>query len=125
MVITPDIKVKVQTRFLEDQIPVEEGKFAFAYRVTVSNLGDEAAQLLTRYWLITDGNGKTSEVSGDGVVGKQPTIQPGESFSYTSGAVIETPVGSMQGYYEMLTSSGERVKAPIDVFSLRVPNAVN
>ena len=125
MVVTTDISVKVQTRFLQDQIPVEEGKFAFAYRVTVSNLGNEAAQLLSRYWLITDGNGKTSEVSGDGVVGKQPTIQPGESFSYTSGAVIETPVGSMQGYYEMVTATGERIKAPIDVFSLRVPNAVN
>jgi ApaG protein len=81
--------------------------------------------LLSRYWLITDGNGKTSEVRGDGVVGKQPTIQPGENFIYTSGAVIETPVGTMQGYYQMQHADGSLAHAAIDVFSLRVPNAIN
>jgi ApaG protein len=104
---------------------VEEGKYAFAYRVSITNLGQRNSQLLTRYWLITDGNGKTSEVQGDGVVGKQPVIEPGESFTYTSGAVIETPVGSMQGYYEMQNEDGQRFKAPIDVFNLRVPHLVN
>ncbi|MGB2426221.1 MAG: Co2+/Mg2+ efflux protein ApaG [Alteromonas sp.] len=125
MITSSEIKVQVQTRYLEDQVPVEEGKYAFAYRVNIANHGDQPTQLLSRYWLITDGNGKTSQVQGDGVVGKQPTIQPGESFTYTSGAVIETPVGSMQGYYEMQNADGERVKATIDVFSLRVPNIVN
>lgn len=125
MTQNPDIRVQVQTRYLADQIPVEEGKYAFAYRVSITNLGQRNSQLLTRYWLITDGNGKTSEVHGDGVVGKQPVIEPGESFTYTSGAVIETPVGSMQGYYEMQNEDGQRFKAPIDVFSLRVPHLVN
>lgn len=120
-----DIKVQVQSRYLDDQIPVEEGKYAFAYRVRITNLGQHTSQLLTRYWLITDGNGKTSEVQGDGVIGKQPFIKPGESFTYTSGAVIETPVGSMQGYYEMQREDGQRFKAAIDVFSLRVPHLVN
>jgi ApaG protein len=125
MNVSPDIKVHVQTRYLQDQIPVEEGKFAFAYRVTIRNNGAQPSKLLSRYWLITDGNGKTSEVKGDGVVGKQPTIKPGEQFTYTSGAVIETPVGTMQGYYEMKHADGSIAHAAIDVFSLQVPNIVN
>lgn len=125
MDVSPDIKVHVKTRYLHDQIPVEEGKFAFAYQITITNHGKQSAQLINRYWLITDGNGKTSEVSGEGVVGKQPIIDAGESFRYTSGAVIETPVGTMQGYYEMETADGNRIRAAIDVFSLRVPTAVN
>ena len=125
MIVSPDIKVYVQTRYLQDQIPVEQGKFAFAYRITISNHGTQPSQLLSRYWLITDGNGKTSEVRGDGVVGKQPTIKPGENFIYTSGAVIETPVGTMQGYYEMKNEDGSMAHAAIDVFGLRVPNAIN
>ncbi|WP_100643869.1 Co2+/Mg2+ efflux protein ApaG [Alteromonas facilis] len=120
-----DIHVSVKTRYLDNHAKVDEGKFAFAYQVDIRNLGSQPSQLLTRYWLITDGNGKTAEVRGDGVVGKQPTIQPGESFIYTSGAVIDTPVGSMQGFYEMQNEDGQRFKAAIDIFSLRVPNAVN
>ncbi|WP_100656080.1 Co2+/Mg2+ efflux protein ApaG [Alteromonas flava] len=125
MTVNNAIQVRVKTRYLAEHAKTDEGKFAFAYQVEISNIGDQASQLMTRYWLITDGNGKTAEVRGDGVVGKQPTIQPGESFVYTSGAVIDTPVGTMQGYYEMRAADGKHFKAPIDVFGLRVPHLVN
>lgn len=125
MTQSSDFIVRVQTRYLDDQVNVAEDKFAFAYRVSIANTGKQPAQLLSRYWLITDGNGKASEVQGDGVVGKQPVIKPGDSYTYTSGAVIDTPVGTMQGYYEMERDDGERFRVPIDVFSLRVPNVIN
>lgn len=125
MTQSSDFIVRVQTRYLDDQVNVADDKFAFAYRVNIANIGKLPAQLLSRYWLITDGNGKASEVQGDGVVGKQPVIKPGDSYTYTSGAVIETPVGTMQGYYEMEREDGERFRIPIDVFSLRVPNVIN
>ena len=121
--------IHVQSRYLPDHLPEEEGKFVFAYHVTIQNQGNVKIQLLNRYWLITDGNGKQKEVRGEGVVGKQPIIEPGDVFSYTSGSVIDTPVGSMQGYYEMQTlpEAGESqlFTAPIDVFSLAVPNSLN
>ena len=125
MTQNPDIKVQVQTRYLADQIPVEEGKYAFAYRVSITNLGQRNSQLLTRYWLITDGNGKTSEVHGDGVVGKQPVIEPGESFTYTSGAVIETPVGTMHGSYQMVAEDGQTFDATIPRFVLSAPRTLH
>ena len=81
--------------------------------------------MLSRYWLITDGNGKNTEVQGEGVVGKQPLIDPASEYQYTSGALIDTPVGSMQGHYEMENEDGERFRVPINIFSLSVPNAIN
>lgn len=121
----PLILVHVATRHLPDHDTEKPGQYAFAYQVTISNQSQQAVQLLSRYWLITDANGKTTEVSGDGVVGKQPVIQAGDDYQYTSGAILETPVGSMQGYYEMERADGTLFRANIDVFRLAVPNLIN
>lgn len=118
------VDITVETQYLENQIP-DKSKYAFAYRIVIHNMGQKSVQLLNRYWLITDGNGKRTEVQGAGVIGEQPHIQAGESFQYTSGAVLDTPVGTMQGYYEMQAENGELFQAQISIFSLAVPNAVN
>ncbi|WP_339721390.1 Co2+/Mg2+ efflux protein ApaG [uncultured Paraglaciecola sp.] len=119
-----EIDIKVETQYLKNQIP-DKDKYVFAYKISIQNNGQQPVQLINRYWLITDGNGEKTEVQGEGVIGKQPHIQIGDSFQYTSGAVLDTPVGTMQGYYEMQREDGERFKAAINVFSLAVPNAVN
>lgn len=121
----PSVHIKVSTRYLPDHLPADAKQFAFAYHISISNLSDHTIQLINRYWLITDANGKSSEVKGAGVVGQQPYIAPGETFQYTSGAVIDTPVGSMQGYYEMEMTDGTTFRAPIDIFRLAVPNVIN
>ena len=118
------VDISVQTQYLKDQVP-DQDKFAFAYKIAIRNNGQQSVQLLNRYWLITDGNGKKTEVQGEGVIGEQPHIQPGESFQYTSGAILDTPLGTMEGYYEMQSIDDELFKAPIDVFTLAVPNIVN
>ena len=120
-----DIEVRVKTRHLPQHLPSDSPQFAFAYHVSIVNHSTETVQLINRFWRITDANGKTSEVSGSGVVGKQPILQPGETFDYTSGAVLDTPVGNMEGYYEMETENGERFRVPIDVFRLAVPNIIH
>ncbi|WP_026377518.1 Co2+/Mg2+ efflux protein ApaG [Aestuariibacter salexigens] len=120
-----NIHIQVSTKFLQDRLPNEPDKFAFAYRVAIHNGGQHQVQLLNRYWLITDANGKKTEVRGPGVVGEQPHIPAGETFVYTSGAVLDTPVGTMEGYYEMEDEFGVRFEAPIDVFSLAIPNVIN
>ncbi len=120
-----NITIDVETNYLPDHIPPEKNKFAFSYHIKVTNNAAQTVQLLNRYWLITDGNGKKSEVAGAGVVGKQPHIKPGESFAYSSGAILDTPVGSMQGHFEFQAPSGELFKVPIDIFSLSVPHALN
>jgi ApaG protein len=124
LAIENNIKITVQTQYLPGQAP-EQDQYAFAYHVTIRNSGPQEIQLLNRYWLITDGNGKNTEVKGPGVIGQQPTIAVGAQFEYSSGAILETPVGSMQGYYEMRGKDGTLFEAPIDVFSLRVPSLVN
>ncbi|RDV28076.1 Co2+/Mg2+ efflux protein ApaG [Alteromonas aestuariivivens] len=121
----PDILIYVATRYLPEHAPEQPGKYAFAYHITIQNRSDVTVQLLNRYWLITDANGKSSEIRGAGVVGKQPIIEPGDEFQYTSGAIIDTPVGNMQGYYEMTTDNGLEFRAPIDIFTLAVPNVIN
>lgn len=118
------IDIQVQTEHLEHGLG-DKDKYAFAYHITIRNTGDTTVQLINRYWLITDSNGKKTEVRGAGVVGEQPVLEPGGEFSYTSGAMLETPVGTMQGFYEMQTPSGEMFQAPIEVFRLAVPNLVN
>ena len=118
------VEITVKTQYLKNQIP-DKDKYAFAYKIVIHNNGQQSVQLLNRYWLITDGNGKKTEVQGAGVVGEQPHIQPGDFFQYTSGAVLDTPVGTMQGYYEMQPEGGELFQAAISIFSLAVPNAVN
>jgi len=120
-----EIDVAVRVRYIENQSVPESGHYVFAYTITITNSGTIPARLLTRHWLITDGNEQVQEVRGDGVVGQQPYLAPGEAFEYTSAAVIETPVGSMRGSYQMLGDDGVHFDAPIQAFSLRVPHTVH
>jgi ApaG protein len=120
-----NIEVRVKTRHLPEHLPTDSIQFAFAYHISIVNHSESRVQLINRYWQITDANGKSAEVQGAGVVGKQPIIDPGETFEYTSGAVIDTPVGSMQGYYEMEHENGERFRVPIKAFRLAVPNVIH
>ena len=119
------IRVGVKSAYLVEHSSPEEGRYVFAYTVTVRNTGAVAAQLRTRHWIITDADGRVQEVRGDGVVGEQPRLAPGEGFQYTSAAAIETPVGSMHGSYQMVADDGHRFDAPIPAFSLSVPNVVH
>jgi ApaG protein len=125
MQTTSDIVIEVNTQFIGQHTGDNVIRYAFSYHVTMTNIGIEPLQLRNRYWLITDGNGDTQEVSGAGVVGEEPVITPDESFEYRSGAVLDTPVGSMQGHYEFESKDGTLFKAPINVFSLAVANALN
>lgn len=119
------IDIQVQTSYIEAQSAPEADRYVFSYTITIRNNGSEGARLLDRHWLITDANGKLQEVRGDGVVGEQPHLRPGEHFRYTSGTMIATPVGSMQGSYGMLSDSGERFAAEIKPFSLSRPRALH
>ena len=120
-----EIKIKVATNFVDDQSDADLGRFVFAYTITIENIGEVSAKLLSRHWVITDANGKVQEVSGDGVVGKQPHLDPGETFRYSSGAVLDTPVGSMYGSYRMLADNGADFDAPIAPFTLAVPGILH
>jgi ApaG protein len=120
-----DIRVQVETDYLDHQSDPEANRFVFAYTITISNTGQQAARLLNRHWVITDANGKTEEVRGKGVVGEQPYLKPGEEFRYTSGTVIATPVGSMHGSYEMVGDDGTRFDAEIAPFSLAIPHRLH
>ncbi len=120
-----DVQVKVDNFYLGAQSDPASDRYVFAYTITIENHSAEQVKLLKRYWLITDANGKQAEVYGDGVVGEQPELSPGASYSYTSGAVLETPVGTMQGHYEMLSQSQQAFKAAIPVFRLAMPNILN
>ena len=117
--------IDVDTRFLDDQSAPEEGRYVFAYTIHIRNQGKVPARLLGRHWLITDGNGKEHEVVGEGVVGEQPWLRPGEGFQYTSGAVLETDIGTMRGSYDMLADDGTRFAAPIPAFTLAVPRTLH
>ncbi|BFT29214.1 Co2+/Mg2+ efflux protein ApaG [Alteromonas sp. D210916BOD_24] len=121
----PDIQVRVKTRHLPDHLPSDSKQFAFAYHISIENKSAETVQLINRFWRITDANGKVSEVEGAGVVGKQPILKANESFEYTSGAVIDTPVGNMEGYYEMEREGGERFRVPIPVFRLAISSILH
>ncbi|MGK2915850.1 MAG: Co2+/Mg2+ efflux protein ApaG [Porticoccaceae bacterium] len=119
------IQVVVVSEYLPAQSAPDRQKFAFAYHVTIENNGTESAQLISRHWIITDSNGKRQEVRGLGVIGLQPMIQPGQAHRYTSGSVLDTEVGTMEGSYHMITPSGLAFDAPIPVFLLAVPGAVH
>ena len=129
----PLIEIDVVTTYLANHSRPEIDQFAFAYTITISNLGDVAVQLLDRHWLITDAANQQMEVRGEGVVGEQPVINPGESFCYTSGTTLDTPLGYMEGSYTMTTldspgegsAPAERFEAPIAPFSLHAPNALH
>lgn len=119
------IDIDVETFFIDEQSEPEDGRYVFAYTITIRNVGAVAARLLTRHWFITDANGHVQEVRGEGVVGEQPHLQPGEGFRYTSAAMIETPVGSMHGSYQMLADDGVQFDAEIPAFSLSVPHTLH
>jgi ApaG protein len=119
------IDVHVQTRFVPDQSVPSENRYVFAYTITLHNTGHVPARLLTRHWVITDANGKVEEVRGEGVVGEQPWMRPGDDFEYTSGAVLETAVGTMEGSYEMVADDGTRFEAPIPAFTLSIPRTLH
>ena len=119
------ISIDVVTRYLADQSIPADNRFVFAYTIAIANHGDDAVRLLSRHWRITDANNRVQEVRGEGVVGEQPLIEPGASFRYTSGAMLETPVGTMEGSYQMISSAGHSFDAPIPVFSLARPGALH
>lgn len=119
------IAVDVDTSFVAEQSDPREKRFVFAYTITIKNEGDVPAKLLTRHWIITDANGKVQEVRGEGVVGEQPHLQPGQGFRYSSGAVLETPVGAMQGSYQMVADDGRQFDAPIAPFRLAMPGVLH
>ena len=119
------IRVEVETSYLEDQSEPRDRRYVFAYTITIRNEGAVAAKLLTRHWIITDADGRVQEVRGDGVVGEQPRLEPGQGFRYSSGAVIETPVGSMQGSYSMLADDGAQFDTPIAPFRLAMPGILH
>ena len=119
------ITIEVETQYVDDQSSPDESRYVFAYTVKISNQGDIPAKLINRHWIITDGDGGVEEVRGRGVVGEQPNIEPGNEYRYTSGTVLKTPVGSMEGSYGMQTENGELFDAKINAFSLAVPNQLH
>lgn len=119
------IEVDVEPAYLDDESEPEEDRFVFSYTVTIRNLGDISARLISRHWIITDANGEEREVRGEGVVGEQPHLEPGRGFRYTSGAMLETPVGSMHGTYELLADDGVTFTAEIPPFTLAGPRTLH
>jgi ApaG protein len=117
--------VSAVPHYLAEQSAPEANRYVFAYTVTIRNTGEVAAQLLSRHWIITDGEGRVQEVRGPGVVGEQPVLQPGEAFQYTSGCPLATPVGSMRGSYQCVAADGTEFEAPIPEFVLSVPRALH
>lgn len=120
-----DIQVQVETTYIRDQSEPDNNRYVFAYTITITNSGSVPAQLLRRHWIITDANNKVQEVRGEGVVGEQPHLSPGDSFRYTSAAMIETPVGCMQGNYQMIADDGVEFDAQIPVFNLSTPHTLH
>ena len=123
--VSNNIEVDVETSYIADQSAPDQNRYVFAYTVTIRNEGSAPAKLLTRHWIINDANGNVQEVHGEGVVGEQPYLRPGDSFRYTSGTVIETPVGSMEGSYQMITDDGHPFDASIPAFTLSLPNTLH
>ena len=119
------IDVQVQPAYIAEQSDPANDHYVFSYTVTIRNNGSTPAKLLTRHWIITDGDGQVQEVKGDGVIGEQPHLQPGEGFQYTSGTFMSTPFGTMHGSYQMVTDNGETFDAQIPTFSLIVPNTLH
>lgn len=120
-----NIQVSVESQYIEKESDPEQGRYVFAYTVTIVNQGSVPAKLLTRHWIIFDAEGRTQEVRGEGVIGEQPHLQPGEGFRYTSGTILDTPVGVMHGTYQMLADDGERFDAEISPFRLANPRLLH
>ncbi|MVF23530.1 Co2+/Mg2+ efflux protein ApaG [Methylocaldum sp. BRCS4] len=119
------IDIDAITDYLEAESSPETNRYVFAYTITIRNAGDVPAKLVSRHWIITDAHGKIQEVRGEGVVGEQPHLSPGESFRYTSAAMIETPVGTMRGEYQMIADDGEHFDAEIPSFTLAIPRTLH
>ncbi len=119
------IRVDVETSFMAEHSDPEHSRYVFSYTITIRNEGTVPARLLTRHWIITHANGKVQELRGDGVVGEQPYLKPGQGFRYSSGATLETPVGVMQGSYQMIAEDGRRFDAPIAPFRLAMPGVLH
>ncbi|MGA1072433.1 MAG: Co2+/Mg2+ efflux protein ApaG [Pseudohongiellaceae bacterium] len=119
------VEIKVVTQYLAAQSSPASSQYAFAYTVHITNNGNQSVQLIARRWLIIDDNDEVQEVAGEGVIGQKPHIAPGQSFHYTSGAILQTPFGTMRGDYEMITQSGERFLADIPPFLLSLPDSVH
>jgi len=120
-----EIRVEPKSAYVADQSDPDTQQFVFAYTITITNVGTVAAQLLSRHWIITDSEHRVQEVRGPGVIGKQPKLAPGESFEYTSGASLATPVGTMRGSYQMRAEDGREFEAPIPAFTLSVPRTLH
>ncbi|HEX5611055.1 MAG TPA: Co2+/Mg2+ efflux protein ApaG [Burkholderiales bacterium] len=120
-----EVAVSAKTQYLAEQSDEAEGRYVFAYTITIRNVGNVTAQLISRHWIITDAQGLVQEVRGLGVVGAQPVLKPGESHEYTSGTAIATPVGTMRGSYQMAAEDGHRFDAPIPEFTLSVPRVLH
>ena len=118
MTVAYQFEIAVKPEYMDEHSLPDAAQYVFAYHITIRNIGSKAARLMQRHWVITDANAKVEEVQGDGVVGEQPTIQPGESHAYSSFCVLDTPLGCMQGSYQMLGEDGERFDADIPVFTL-------
>ncbi len=122
---TFNIQINAQVKHLEEQSDVADNRYVFSYTITLTNNGADTVQLLSRHWVITDSNNQVQEVRGQGVVGEQPVIKPGQSFGYTSGTVLSTPVGTMTGSYQMVAEDGTKFDAPIPQFVLSVPRVLH
>lgn len=122
---TRGIRIQVRSEFIPDRSSPREGSYLFQYHVRISNTGSDVAQLISREWIITNADGEVERVKGPGVVGEQPVLAPGASFEYRSFCPLKTPVGSMHGSYQMITSQGDRFDAVISPFTLAVPNSLN
>jgi len=123
--VTYQINVRVRPEYSEEHSDAAEGRFVFIYRVNIHNEGNVAAQLLRRHWIITDADGRVQEVEGEGVIGEQPVIQPGEEHAYQSFCILDTPIGCMQGSYQMRAADGNEFEAEIPTFTLAVPGSLN
>ncbi|MBP6802013.1 MULTISPECIES: Co2+/Mg2+ efflux protein ApaG [Zoogloea] len=119
------IEIKAVSQFIDEQSDVDADRYVFAYHITVRNTGKVAAQLLSRHWVITDAEGAVQEVRGEGVIGQQPVLRPGEQFEYTSGCTIATPVGTMKGSYQMVAEDGTRFDAMVPEFTLAMPRTLH
>jgi ApaG protein len=119
------IQIVAQVKHLAEQSDEADNRFVFSYTITLTNNGDSTVQLLSRHWVITDSNNQVQEVRGQGVVGEQPVLKPGQSFGYTSGTVLSTPVGTMTGSYQMVAEDGTKFDAPIPQFVLSVPRVLH
>ena len=119
------IQIVAQVKHLAEQSDEADNRFVFSYTITLTNNGESTVQLISRHWIITDGNNQVQEVRGQGVVGEQPVLKPGQSFGYTSGTVLSTPVGTMTGSYQMVAEDGTKFDAPIPQFVLSVPRVLH